>query len=363
MSCRNALLGVLAVLASLDAFAAGPARHRAVRTPPAAWTPQCTIIAGFPSVAMSTDSGATVLAHEQSLEFTQIDTFGLASANPLELFAVTGRALVASHDGGCSWDLDTRIHFPDHGYRLASAGALGTFAWTIYRPELYFLGAEITQRTAPMPLPLNVHLDAHAPRQLAAADDQGAIWWSDDAGATWTPHAQAPARPPLYALAFSSRGRMHAIATGLADGAHVTFDGGETWTRSTGLDRRNVFTIAISPVNPDVVWAATIDPLDPKKTRRAIFHSADGGRSFRNILEASASVPMKNGFTMAPSPVNASLLYFALPGTTLYLMNDEGTIVQRTDVPGRRDFESILFSPGNPRVIYFGLKISDMTVE
>jgi photosystem II stability/assembly factor-like uncharacterized protein len=363
MSYRNALFAALAIAASLDAVAAGPARHRAVRTPPAAWAPQCTVVQGFPAVAMSTNAGQSVLPHQDTMELVQINTFGLAAAGSQNLIAVTGRVMLTSNDGGCSWNFDNRITFPDHGYRLVGAGALGTFAWSIYRPEIYFFTDAITQRTAPVAVPLNVHVDAHAPHQLAAADDHGAIWWSDDAGATWQPRAQAPARVPLYALAFSARGRMHAIASGLADGAHVTFDGGESWTRSAGLDGRNVFTLAFSPVNPDVVWAVTIDPLDPNKTRRAIFHSADGGRSFRSILAASDTLPLKNGFTLAPSPVNESLLYFALPGTTLYLINDEGTLLQRTEAEGRRDFDAILFSPLNPRVMYFGLKISDMSIE
>jgi hypothetical protein len=361
---RRLLVALLALFVASLVFAAdGSARRRAVRTPDS-WTPQCEAVDGFPAVALSTNGGASVLPHIETAESFQIDTFGLAATrDPRQLVAVSGRVLLHSKDGGCSWMLNNGVTFPDHGYRLVPAGALGTLAWTIYRPELYLLGDTVTQRTAPMPLPLNVSVDAFAPNQLAAADDQGAIWWSDDAAVTWRPHAQAPVRPPLYALAFSSRGRIHALASGLADGAHVTFDGGTTWTRSDGLDGLNVFTIAFSPADPDVVWAVAINPQDLTRTRRGIFHSRDGGRSFRKILTASDSIPMKNGFTLAPSPANASLLYFALPGTTLYLIDDEGALLRRSEVPGRRDFDSIVFSPANPRVMYFGLKISDMTAE
>ncbi|HEX7830688.1 MAG TPA: hypothetical protein VF787_13610 [Thermoanaerobaculia bacterium] len=363
MHRRTAFAVVALVLASLNTLDASP-RRRTVRTP-SSWTLPCTQVEGFPAVAVSTDAGASLLPHVDPQEpGLQIHTFGLASAGSAEkLIAVTGRIPITSNDGGCSWTFDGRIQFPDHGYRLAPAGTLGTFAWTIYRPELFFIGDEIVQRAAPMQLPINIDVDANAPQQLAAADDQGVIWWSDDAAATWQVHAQAPARAPLYALEFSPRGRKHAIAAGLADGTHVTFDGGATWTRSTGVEGLNVFTIAFSPVQPDVVWAVAANPKVEGTERRGIYHSRDGGLSFHKILTASAEIPMKNGFTIAPSPANAYRLYFALPGTTLYVIDDEGTLLQRTDVPGLRDFDSIVFSPANPRVMYFGLKISDMTAE
>ncbi len=360
---HRAVLAVVVLVVALSAAAADvPARRRAVRTP-AAWTLPCSEVQGFPAVAVSTDAGASVLPHTETLEFVQINTFGLAAAGgPQDLLAVTARLLLASHDGGCSWAPDSRLVFPDHGYRLATAGELGTLAWAIGRPELFLLGETLTQRTAPTPLPITVSVDAQAPHQLAIADDEGAIWWSDDAGSTWQPRAKAPVRAPLYAVAFSPRGRLHAIASGLADGAQVTFDGGTTWTRAAGLDGLNVFTIAFSPVDPGVVWAVALNPRVNGLERRAIYRSTDGGRSFGSVLTASADIPMRNGFTLAPSPSSASLLYFALPGTTLVLIDETGAVVQRTEV-ARRDFDAIAFSPANSRVMYFGVKLSDMSAD
>jgi len=358
------IVAALTLITSFIVFAAEtPVRRRSVRTP-AAWSPQCESVNGFPAVSLSTNGGVTVLPHTEAAEFLQINTFGLAAVRDAQhLLAVAGRVLLASNDGGCTWTFDDRIQFPDHGYRLVPAGEQGTLAWTIYRPELYLLRDDaVVQHTAPTPLPLNISVDATSPNRLAAGDDQGSIWWSDDAGATWTPQQKSPSRAPLYALEFSSRGRTHAITSGLADGAQVTFDGGATWQASRGVEGLNVFRIAFSPIDPNIVWAVTLNPTIKGAERRAIHHSNDGGRTFTKILIASADVPMKNGFTLAPSPANASLLYFALPGTTLYLIDDEGAIRQRSTFE-KRDFDSIVFSPSSTRVMYFGLKISDMSAE
>jgi photosystem II stability/assembly factor-like uncharacterized protein len=151
------------------------------------------------------------------------------------------------------------------------------------------------------------------------------------------------------------------MAAGLADGAFVTFDGGATWTRSQGLADYNVFTIAFSPVDDNVVWALALDRLAIGAERRAIYHSGDGGRTFQRVLAGSNELQFSNGFTFAPSPADASLLYFALAGTTLFVIDDAGAIRQRSELPVR-DINALVFSPASPRILYFGLKLSLMSL-
>ena len=71
-------------------------------------------------------------------------------------------------------------------------------------------------------------------------------------------------------------------------------------------------------------------------------------------------MPMTNGFTIAPAPRDASLLYVALPGTTLHLIDAAGLQHWFAQLP-YRDINAIAFSPASPDVLYFGLKVSDMT--
>jgi photosystem II stability/assembly factor-like uncharacterized protein len=228
---------------------------------------------------------------------------------------------------------------------------------------LFRIGATATgQRTAPMLLPLSFYSSTSYANQLAIADDQGAIWWSDDGGATWEPAAAAPGRRPFYAIEFAPSVRHHIIAAGLADGAHVTFNGGRTWTRSAGLDGLNVFNVAFSPIAANVIWALAVDPRGTGITRRGIYRSRDGGATFARVLTASAEVDLTNSVELVPSPHELGVVYFALSGTTLIALDSSGMVRQRSTLP-HRDINAIVFSPGHPQVMYFGLKLSDMTAE
>jgi photosystem II stability/assembly factor-like uncharacterized protein len=336
------------------------ARRRSVRFPAAAWRiPDCGQVAGFPSVGVSLDGGATVLPHAENADELQVYTFGLAvTETPNHLIAATGRLMLASNDAGCSWEL-TGFQFPHAGYSFVPNPA-GVWAWSRLGPELFrFRAAETNQGTAPVLLPLRFYASASHANQLAVADDQGAIWWSNDAGG-WELVAQAPGRPPFYAIEFAPSVRHHMIAAGLADGAHVTFDGGRRWTRSAGLDGLNVFNIAFSPIAANVIWALGVDPLGTGVTRRAIYRSSDGGETFTRVLTASAEVDLTNAVELVPSPHDLALVYFALPGTTLIALDAAGTVRQRSTLP-YRDIDAIVFSPAVPQVMYFGLKLSDMT--
>lgn len=353
---------VLSLVAS-----AGP-RRRSVRTGDGWTIPACTSVAGFPTVALSLDGGRTTLPADEPLEDVQIYTFGLAATNtPNRLLAVTSSLLLVSDDAGCSWRNDGFL-FPAKDYRLVRSRD-GVWGWSILSPQLFLFGDRTgsnasgpspRQFTAPVALPIAFSVDAGDPQRLAIADDQGAVFWSDDGAATWQPKGKSPARAPVYSVAFAPDDRAHVVTGGTADGAHVTFDGGATWSRSSGLEGDNVFRIEISPVDANVVWAIALDPQSTSRYRRAIHRSDDGGLTFRAVLRESAEVDMPNGFTMAAAPRNPSLLWFALPGTALYLVDDEGTIRQKSVLP-HRDIDAILFSPASPNVLYFGLKVSDMS--
>ena len=333
-------------------------RRRAVRAPQ--WiAPQCSEVRGFPSVGVSIDGGTTGLPHAETAEMFQVHTFGVAlSRQPNQLYAATGRLLMISNDAGCSW-VPSGLLFPDHLYRLLpSAG--GIWGWTHLRPELVLV-EEGVQRNAPTPLPASFHADQIDPNLLAISDDTGSHWWSDDAGATWTPRPHAPAHPPVTVFEYAPSFRSHVIAAGLADGAHVTFDGGATWAPAAGLQGLHVFNAAISPIDPARVWALATDITVDGEARRGVYTSDDGGRSFTKIAAGSAQLGLTNATFLEPSPHDASLVSFDYPGTTLYLMDTTGAIRQQSTLPWR-DIETIVFSPV-PSVMYFGLHVSDMSAD
>jgi hypothetical protein len=336
-------------------------RRRAVRAP---WwiTPQCGEVLGFPSIGVSVDRGETALPHAETAEGFQVYTYGLAAARqPNVLWAVTGRLLMVSEDAGCSWRASDFV-FPEHFYRLAPSPA-GIWAWTHLGPQLFrFDGTAAVQRTAPTQLPVSFSADRIDANVLAIADDTGASWWSDDAGASWTPRPLAPARPPVTVFEFSPSFRSHAVAAGLADGAHVTFDGGATWAPAVGLEPLHVFNVAVSPLDPARVWALATDVTADGDARRGVYTSSDGGRTFTKIATGSAELGLTNATFLEPDPRDATLVWFAYPGTTLYLMDTTGAIRQKSILPWR-DVNAIVFSPASPKVMYFGLKVSDMSAD
>ena len=339
------------------------ADRRRSTAPATGWSvPRCAVVHGFPSVALSLDGGRSVLPHEEKTDGLQAYTFGLARLNrPDHLLATTSRSLLRSEDAGCSWSVDGRFSFPQFNYVLVPADG-GIWAWSRNAPELFLFdhdGALKTTRIAPVLTPIAFHVNGH---QLATADSLGAIWWSDDDGATWRLQSNAPATSSVFAVEFSPQTRNHVIATPIGEGARVSFDGGATWQPSTGLETLNVFQIAFSPVDTNVVWAIALDRFVKGPTKRAIYHSADAGRTFRKVLTSSAEIQMTNGFTLAPSPIDASLLYFALAGTSLYLMDSSGAIHLTSQLP-HRDINSVVFSPASPQVLYFGVKLSDMSAQ
>jgi photosystem II stability/assembly factor-like uncharacterized protein len=356
---KHFVLVALAVLVATTADALP--RRRAVRS--AQWiVPQCATVAGFPSVGVSVDGGITALPHAETAEGFQVYTYGLAATHqPNRLWAITGRLLMFSEDAGCSWHA-TEFVFPEHFYRLVPSPA-GIWAWTHLGPEL-FLGNEAAavQRTAPALLPVSFFADRIDANLLAISDDTGASWWSDDAGASWTPKPIAPARPPVTVFEFSPSFRSHVVAAGLADGAHVTFNGGATWAPVAGLEQLHVYNVAISPLDPARVWALATDVTVDGDGRRGIYTSSDGGRSFVRIATGSPELGLTNATFLEPDPRDAALVWFAYPGTTLYLMDTTGAIRQKSVLPWR-DINAIVFSPASPNGMYFGLKVSDMSAD
>jgi photosystem II stability/assembly factor-like uncharacterized protein len=127
--------------------------------------------------------------------------------------------------------------------------------------------------------------------------DRG-LYKTTDGGKTWnavlsisentgvTDVAMDPRDPNvLYAAAYQRRRHVYTMIDGGPEGAiHKSTDGGATWTKlSTGLPKVDLGRIglAISPANPDVVYA-TVEAAD---RQGGIFRSADRGATWERRNE------------------------------------------------------------------------------
>jgi hypothetical protein len=356
------LLPLLAVIVTANASGqaiealtdAAPSRHRLVRRVNPA-VPTCSVIAGVPAVAVSVDGGKSTLPHEEPTTGYNLAAHGVAVlSEPNQVLATFGRLLLRSSDRGCTWRHDAQL-LPAELFRLVALPDLAAFAWSPLSGSLIRITSSFQVMALPTPRPLDLFVDPSRPNELAVSDATGASWWSDDGGATWTARPLAPGGSSLYAVEFSPADRRHAIAGTDGNGALVTYDGGATWESSAGTSGLSILRVAFSPVDSRNVWAIAVDPrLVATEERRMILHSRDSGHSFSVVLRGSPELRLTDTFTLAPHPTDPTALYFAVPGTTLVVLDRDGTIRQRSLLP-YTDINAIAFHPSAPELLYLGL--------
>ncbi|HYR28274.1 MAG TPA: dispase autolysis-inducing protein, partial [Thermoanaerobaculia bacterium] len=206
-------------------------------------------------------------------------------------------------------------------------------------------------------------VDASNGEHLRAAGNDGSIWESTDGGESFTQIGALTADPALfYRFAFDPQNLDHILGGTIITGAHVSRDGGNTWTRAEGLGRStNAFEIAISPADGSRVW---VEGLDMSESRRHIWVSDDGGTTFTAVVDEAPGIELVNGNLLAPHPTNKEVLYFVF-GTHIFAY---GTDLFRYDHAARSltvthndhdDVNAIAFSRRDPNLMYLGIAAVD----
>ncbi len=344
--------------------------------PPATWqVPSCALIVGNDGVTYTLDEGATYTPTTRPLTGTSYSAGLVTLGTPNVLLSAVNSKIYRSTDAGCIW---TQV--ADLGQRsgnelltLAAAGTDRAFIWADNRGVLFRLdGRTVKTLKSPASTILGLAVDRADANHVRLGDDHGQIWESVDAGATWNPLGTPSVTDGnwAYRVAFDPQNLDHVVVGAVYTGTTATFDGGRTWTQSTGLStsttdtRVNVFNVVVSPADPQVVWAMGIDfataDTDPGRGRY-IYRSVDGGLTFTRAFHEGDGVTLINGPTMAAHPTDPDVLYFVFGtyfsnyGTDLYRLDAATGQVTTNHNAYYHGIDAFAFSPADPSVMYLGL--------
>lgn len=147
----------------------------------------------------------------------------------------------------------------------------------------------------------------------------GGVWKSTDAGRVWRPLWTHEAVASIGSIAVSpSNPNVIYAATGEADirsdlslggGVYKSVDAGKTW-RLTGLSKtRQIGKIIVDPANPNVVLVAALGHAYGPNPERGVFRSTDGGSTWSKVLYKN---PDTGAIDVCFDPENSRVVWAAL---------------------------------------------------
>lgn len=332
--------------------------------------PNCRVVDSNGGLSFTTDEGDTITPTTSPIPPRTYSHVAVLP-HPNTLIATSDNAIWRSTDAGCDW---TMIGKDPAAFQAEIAPGLDDTAYVygVNRQPIYVVdGDQVTKRMGPVTWEgvIGLTADRDTPHTLRAVSDDGQIYVSSDDAKSWhrVGHPPRHLQWGAYAAAIDPTNPDHVVIGG-SWSSFVTFDGGQDWQRIHGFTdgkHSNVFTVAISTVDPSVVWAEAIDLTESGVGSRKIYRSLDGGRTFTPLI-GGAQIRLANGATLYPSPVNADVVYFTYGswyhgfGTNLYRLTaalygaqQERLTYTHSSFDG---IDSIAFNPADPSVMYLGLE-------
>jgi photosystem II stability/assembly factor-like uncharacterized protein len=188
---------------------------------------------------------------------------------------------------------------------------------------------------------------------------------SRDHGLSWSEANNGLTNRVIKVLTISPQ-RKHTIYVGAEEqfmGGHgaifKSVDGGNNWKQITGNDfKRRVFSLAVDPGSPQVVYAGTDGGF--------VYMSPDGGASWRTIDGGRIAEQASRNSVYQQSIHPGSVFALAVtpgPHRSIYAATDAGIFKTEdggeswddssVSLPDRR-VRTLLLDPTNPRILYAG---------
>lgn len=345
------------------------------------WTPTCNTVSGTASITFSHNEGQTLAAGDGALSgVTYLWGVSAMPGRPGHMVALKDQRLLFSTDAGCTWTNGPTLNIDSSVSRITPTSGDIAYVWAdngtaFHRVNVVTQTVEWSGNT---PATIKgVGVDDKQGGRVAFGDEIGRLQISLTGGETWERGNGNPAAQGDlvlgYRVFFDPNDIDHAVFGQASEGAAVTFNGGATWTPSTGLSYRegggvNAFELVISPANPLVVWAAALDVAEQDETEnngRHIYLSTDGGLTFEVAYTADAQTTIINGPVMAAHPTDDTVFYWIFGtyfqgyGTDIYRY-DAATQTMTFTHNQHDDISSITFNPADPGTMYFGLVSEDI---
>ncbi len=227
----------------------------------------------------------------------------------------------------------------------------------------------------------DIAVDQTDPATWYVGIGSGGVWKTVNAGSTWSPIFDDeavysigdvtidPSNPNIIWVGTGENNGGRHIAFG--DGVYKSMDGGKTW-KNMGLGKsEHIGDIIVHPTDSNTVWVSAQGPLWSGGGERGLFKTTDGGKTWRNVLEADKWTGVGS---VAIDPRNPDKLYAAKwqrqrtianlidtgPGSGLYTSDDGGeTWRKMTEGLPKENMgkSSVAVSPINPDVVYAAIEL------
>ncbi len=249
-----------------------------------------------------------------------------------------------------------------------------TFAGLQWRNIGPYRGGRVTAVSGVAGQPLTFYLGATG----------GGLWKTEDAGTTWRNVSDGHFRTasvgaiavspsdPKVVYAGMGEAQIRGVTTTHGDGVYGSTDGGRTW-RHLGLEStRQISRIRVHPKDPDLLYVAAQGNPWLADEERGIYRSADGGRTWVQVLAVNAETGASD---LAMAADNPRLLYAAFwqhrrrpwqinsggPGSGLYKSTDQGDTWSRLDkgLPSSMGKIGVAVSPLQPQRVWALVEAED----
>jgi photosystem II stability/assembly factor-like uncharacterized protein len=179
------------------------------------------------------------------------------------------------------------------------------------------------------------------------------IMRSEDNGQTWArigPRRGFAYEASVRCIAMHPK-QYNILFAGTERGIYRSEDAGANWQYiDSALNPYYVWTIAIDPLNPDIMFAGTGTP-----TPAAIFRSTDGGKNWEKrpveIAAECENVGSPRVTGIAVDPVEPKNIWMSLEVDGARRSTDGGETWSLVEVTGRRDIHNVVVASGPPRTV------------